>query len=93
MAGRTAQLETATEPLFLYVLSSDEEHIPIKTSMEPWSALKMMCHKGARTHTHTRTIPIIPVFVHFVHVTISFIHIVSVNYYFTVECFLIMIKP
>lgn len=32
-----AQLETGTEPLFLYIeiWPTDEEHIPIKTSMEP----------------------------------------------------------
>lgn len=49
-----AQLETGTVPLFLYIKTqpTDEEHIPIKTSTGPWSALKIMCHKGAHTHIH-----------------------------------------
>lgn len=58
--------------------------------MEPWSALKMMCHEAAHKHTHTHSQLFLCAFV---YVTVSFIHIVSVNYYFTVECFLIMMEP
>lgn len=51
--------------------------------MEPWRALRIDVFQGANCSSVSA----------FVYVTVSSIEIVSVNCYFTVECFVILIEP